>query len=386
MMDQIRAAKPGETLWDKGDKASVKGLHLRVLPDGKKVFFLYYRTRSKLQRRPKIGVFGEITLHEARKVASSLMARVALGEDPKGQWDEQKAEKTIQDLYDACWTKHWDTPRYQASGWAREVKRLYEKDIRPEFGGKRMSEVTVVHIRDWHARYKAKPLSGNRALNVLSKIYAFAEEQLWRAQNTNPCNLVKPYTERKRSRYASEAELARILPALEKYGEAQPEAVAFLKVLMFTGARPRFLERALWDDLQEFELDGKLYGMLKLKGKTSADSGEDEKVVLPPAAMSAIAGLKRKAGHSLFSVKKPTKLWHKVRKEAGCEDLWLRDSRRTFATVGMSDGMAMSQIGELLNHRTTQTTKTYAKLQVTAQVKAATDIAARIEQITGSTK
>jgi site-specific recombinase XerD len=46
--------------------------------------------------------------------------------------------------------------------------------------------------------------------------------------------------------------------------------------------------------------------------------------------------------------------------------------RRTFATVALSNGVPIGQVGELLGHASTQTTKIYAKLlEETAHAAAA---------------
>jgi integrase len=77
----------------------------------------------------------------------------------------------------------------------------------------------------------------------------------------------------------------------------------------------------------------------------------------------------------------PVRLWAKIRKEAGCPDLRARDLRRTFATVGMSAGLKMDQISEILGHRSTQTTKIYAKLNIDSQIESARAIADAIEKV-----
>jgi integrase len=83
----------------------------------------------------------------------------------------------------------------------------------------------------------------------------------------------------------------------------------------------------------------------------------------------------------IFGIKMPSHLWRKIRKEAGCEDLWARDSRRTFATIGMSNGVKMDTVSELLNHSSVQTTKTYAKLNGSARSQAVETIASKMNQL-----
>ncbi len=376
-----RTVEPLAIVWDVGEKGSVKGLHLRVNRDGTKTFLLYYRTKSGTQRRPKLGAFGELTLPEARKRAKALMDRVAVGEDPKEQWDEAKAELTVAGLYERARLDHWAAERYQRSGWAREVQYLYKAHIEGPFRSDKLSELTPTRIRDWHKKYVKTPYAGNRALNVLSRMFRIAEEQELRPQNTNPCLLVKSHPEKKRKRFATLAEIKALGQCLDRKADRYPKEVAFLYILMFSGSRPRAIERATWDQLKEVEIEGKTHGVLTFKGKTSADSGEDEIVILPPQAMTILNRLPKTERGTITCNRMPSKLWKKIRDEAGCTDLWARDLRRTFATIGMSDGVNKDQIGQLLNHKTADTTNVYAKLMDHAKVAAAASIANRMEEI-----
>ena len=374
-MEDLRAATPGSLVWDD----TVTGLHVRVTRDGSKMFYLYYRTRAGQQRRPKLGELGQITLTEARKRAKLILDKVAVGQDPKGEWDEKKAEMTVGELYDLCFKAHWDCDRYHLSGRAREVGNLYRSRIEPQFKNCKLSEITTARVRDWHARAYETPTQTNRALEVLCKMYQYAEDQEIRLQHSNPCALVKGHPEKKRKRFASEEEIQRIAPLLEKYTPIHPHGVAFLYLLMFTGSRPRAIERATWDQLTEFEVKGEKFGLLTFSGKSSGKTGEDEKLILPPQAMKALNRLPRIDGYTITGIKMPRRLWNKIRAEANCPDLWARDWRRTFATVGLSGGVDIGVIGELLNHHTSETTKVYAKLMDTQAMAATTLIANRLE-------
>ena len=68
----IRAAQPGQVLRD----ATIKGLHLRVFPESRS-FYLYYRTKTGTERKPKLGEWGALTLTQARKLAQELLFEVA---------------------------------------------------------------------------------------------------------------------------------------------------------------------------------------------------------------------------------------------------------------------------------------------------------------------
>lgn len=79
------------TLWD----ATLRGFGCRVLPSGKKVYLIYYRTRDGRQRRPTIGVHGVLTCREARQIARRWLAETARGGDPSGARQAQRNAATI---------------------------------------------------------------------------------------------------------------------------------------------------------------------------------------------------------------------------------------------------------------------------------------------------
>ena len=89
----IKAALEGTVLHDK----KVSGLQMRVSKT-KKSFYLYYRTKTRLERRPKIGDWPTISLDQAREIAREWLTLVSNGKDPVATWREGKSQPTIKDL------------------------------------------------------------------------------------------------------------------------------------------------------------------------------------------------------------------------------------------------------------------------------------------------
>jgi len=56
------------------------------------------------------------------------------------------------------------------------------------------------------------------------------------------------------------------------------------------------------------------------------------------------------------------KLWLALLAQAGIEDLRIHDLRHTFASYALSGGQTLGTVGQLLGHRSTQTTSRYAHL------------------------
>lgn len=311
-----------------------------------------------------------VTNREAAKI-TKLLSQVR---------EQDKGELTLDQLFEVAFKEHWSSERYLKSGWAKEVERLYRTVLSSVFGSHRLSELTAKRIREWHQSLNATPIKANRSLEVLSRLYRFAEEKELRAQGLNPCLLVKAFKEAKRKRYATEQELKKIGEILSRKSLDYPKASVFIYLLIFTGARPRSLERATWDMLKTVDVDGKTFGVLNFHGKTSHETGEEEQVIIPPHGMELINKLPKDSDF-ILGIKLPTPFWRVVRQEAGCPDLWARDLRRTFATTGLSSGKDIGVIGELLNHKTIQTTKIYAKLIDSKRLEAVSEIADKMTDI-----
>lgn len=285
---------------------------------------------------------------------------------------------TVQHVFEHVMAEHWSQPRYQESGWAADVKSLYKR-IKPEFGDRSIASVKASEVRRWHRWQLDEPTAANRALRVFSRIFTYAQEQEWIEHN--PVSLVKQFPERKRKRYASPAELIQIGAALKenlKYRVRAPGAI-FLLAMIYTGARPTSLIRARWDQLS---LKGD-HAVLSFFGKSSASSGEDEVLVFPKQILDLILSRPKRKDGKIFHPSSWRAVWSRIQKEVGVTDMWARDLRRTFATVGLSNGVPIGAIGETLNHKTTQTTKIYARMFDETRVATVKTIASELEDLIG---
>lgn len=369
----ITAALPGETLWD----IQVPGLHLRVTPT-KKAYYLYFRTKLRQERRPKLGDVRILSLAQARENARAMLGEVAGGGDPIADRAVAQAEPTMDDLWDRCAREHWNGGRQ----WDRDALRLYKRNVAPKVGRLRVRALTYADLEPVRAALAKTPIEGNRTIAILSKMLNLAERFGQRATGTNPCQHLQRFPERKRRRFAKAAEIATIGPLLEaeatraeamknKHTAAElRRGVAFLYILMFSGARPSEIERATWPQLERKDD----CGVLRIdEGKTG-----QRDVFLPAVALAHIDRLP-KGGRTIVGCKMPRRLWERVRTAAGCADLWARDWRRTFATTAMSNGVNPGMVGELLGHKSAQTTKIYAKLMEDPAFAAATATAGHLQ-------
>ncbi|MBS9716923.1 tyrosine-type recombinase/integrase [Pseudohalocynthiibacter aestuariivivens] len=365
--NRVGAQKPANKLYKVHD-TEVPGFSLRIYPSGRKAFFYRYRVgggRGAQIREPQIGDYGSLTADQARKIAKDWAAKVRQGGDPAGERKALREDPTMSDLFDRYISDHAKKHKKPTS--LANDTRMIEQRLRPTFGGKKVKSVTRQQIRAFHSKLEDTPYEANRVLALLSKIFSFSANDLeWTASGDHPVKGIRRFEEKKRKRYLSQAELARLGEALAKAeaGELErqisPHVIAMIRLLVLTGARHGEILTLRWC---EVNLER---GCLEL---TDSKTGEKE-IYLSPAALQILSELPRKEdnpfviigrkhGTHLVNIKDP---WTIIRKEAGLEDVRLHDLRHSFASVGARAGMSLPVIGALLGHRETATTARYAHL------------------------
>jgi integrase len=359
----LATAVPPCTVYD----TRVRGLHCRIHGD-RRTFYLYYRTRERVERRQKIGEFGVLSIAQARDIASEWLAQVAAGRDPAREKRAAQMAPTIADLADRYLSDH--AALKKPRGYA-EDKRLVEKIILPKIGRMKTNAFDMHDADQLHQSLKATPTQANRVMACLSRMMTLAEKWGLRAPGSNPCRYVSHFKENKRRRYMRQEEAPRIAAVLERYEPTRPESVAFIYLLMLSGARPDEISRARRDWVERVGDRG----VLRLPdAKTGARS-----VYLPPQVMRLIDSLPETRTGKLLTIKSPKALWDLVRVEAGVPDLRLYDLRHTFASAALKAGYSLDQIGELLGHASAQTTKRYAHLVEEKAHEAAASTASLIQ-------
>lgn len=352
--------RPGDQLYDD----QVKGLICRANQTSKS-FLLVYRFHGR-QRKPKIGNWPTITLDQARRVAKEMLLQLASGNDPMATREAKRSATTIGQAWSRYVSEHAHGKKT-----GNEDVRIYDKHIPDWFKRLPVLEVgygEIVRIRD---SMKKTPCQANRAIALISKFLGLMEAWGLRPMGTNPCRQIQRFREVHRRRYMTHGELAAISGALKKREKQEPYSVAFIRLLMLTGARCGELAAAKWGDL-----DGQK--IVLEQHKTDKD-GHPRVIQLPTAAMEVISSLpERMPFDTILSIKSPKRLWDSVRNEAGCPDLRLHDLRHSFASLAVGAGFTLHQIGELLGHKSEGTTKRYAHLMDEFASSAAEEVASSI--------
>jgi integrase len=257
---------------------------------------------------------------------------------------------TVNDLCDRYWREYAGTKKPRSQD---EDHRLLKAIIRPQLGSRAVASIRYEDVERLMAGLKNTPYQANRVASLMSKMFALAEKWRLIATGSNPCRGVTRYKERSRQRYLTADEARALADALRRHEEDAPDDVAFIYLLLMTGARPDEIARAEPDWLQELPSGA----VLRLP-----DSKTGERTVYLPPGVAALLTARRGGALRRFFSRRPTKLWATIRAEIGAPDLRLYDLRHQFASAALAAGYSLDQIGELLGHRSTQTTKRYAHL------------------------
>jgi len=365
---EVRALGLGEIVWDSG----LPGFAARRQRGDAVSYVLKYRTNSGRQQRwHTIGRHGAPwTPETARAEALRVLGEVARGADPAGAKAAAKAAPTVTELAARFLAEHAEAKRKPRT--AREYRRLFEKVIVPVLGQRRVADVTRQDIARLHHAKRATPTEANRTLALLSVLFTFAERQGERPDGSNPCRHVERFPQRRRERFLSPDELARLGDTLATYRRS-PYHPATIKLLVFTGARLSEVLGLQWDWVNLERGEARLPD-----SKTGAKT-----IHLPPPALEVLAGLPRLEGNpyvlggrrSTTFIEKP---WRAIREAAGLADVRLHDLRHAFASVAASAGMGLPIIGKMLGHTQAQTTQRYAHLASDPVKAAAAAVAGKI--------
>lgn len=356
--------------WD----SEVPGFYLKVTPKGKRIYFVYYRTASGQQRRPKIGDHGPITVDQARDIARQWLAKAAAGTDVSGQRQETRAAGTVADLAERYLVEYAEVHKKPRS--IQTDRANIENHVLPLLGSRRVRDVKrqdIQRVRDDVCNGKtarsltAKPRGrrvirggqgiANRVIALLSKMFSCAQE--WGLRDDNPVAKVRKYKEQRKDRFLSADEVKRLIQVLDRSElEGATKIVTAIRLLLFTGMRYSEVLTLRWQNVDQeqrcFRLaDSKTGTRVIPYGETVAGALACLNVSKPDALL--FEGTK---ADSPLSLRRP---WYIMRAAAGIDaTATLHTLRHTFASWSVMGGLSLAQVGAVLGHKSTQTTLRYA--------------------------
>lgn len=337
----------------------VAGFGARVTAAGHRAFVIDYRNRAGRKRRYTIGTFPDWSVSGAREEARRLKRDIDAGGDPLADIATERGAPTGDDLIWRFLEEHVSRKRPSTQA---DYRIAIERHIRPAIGNKKVAEVAWNDVDALHRKLtkKGKPTQANRVVAVVSKMFALAVR--WRMRPDNPAKGIERNPETKRKRYATPAELQRLMSALDQHPD--PQGANIFRLCLLTGCRSHEAMSARWDAI---DLDG---GIWTKPGATTKQR-TDHVAPLSAPARQLLATLRRQTnsewvfpapdsstGHRVTIAKS----WRLLCKTANITGLHIHDLRHSFASQLASSGASLPLIGALLGHTQAQTTARYAHL------------------------
>ena len=356
------------------------GLNVKVLPDGRKIWFLMYRT-GKRQRK---FTFGEISPTDARQQMLEAKAKLAQGVDPQAELQLTEAQQMtfgefVAERYKPYLEANHSNP--DASYWVLE-------HCFKSFWRLPMAQLSLSHVQQWHNRNKQlAPATVNRRVGALKA--TLEKARLWGYIPANPLTdwkkvkvpkvpvefltedqiqvlydaLIARDKRRKQQRVEYNKWLSdrgqQLLPDYDQLGIMFTDYLTPLVLLVLnTGLRFDEAISLKWSDISDGVLTAKSsktgnFRYIPLTSDTDAMLKELKQLNAANTGEQSANVFLNNDGRSLKSVKTA---WNNVRKQLPF-DCDFRMLRRTYGSRLVQKGVPVYTVSQLLGHTNVQTTQ-----------------------------
>ncbi len=286
-IDSLPTATSDVVYWDTG----CPGFGVKVTPKGRKVFVVLYRTggAGSSLRKYTIGVFGRVTLHQARVAAQKVFAAKLDGRDPAA---EKRAAKQrvvadrVDELLEAFIAQH--VSQYRSAG---EISRLLRREVGKTWGHKIVHEISKRDIVELISAIEQRgaPVAANKALKTIKTFLRWCVGRAVLEQS--PADGVPlPTKEVARDRVLTDLELNQVILAARNvdgpYG-------GIVELLALTGQRREEVAGSTWD---EFDLNQRIWTLPKARTKNA----KQHTLYLSAQAIAVLKRMKKQGPFSLF--------------------------------------------------------------------------------------
>lgn len=362
--------------WDVRWDSFLPGFGVRIYPSGRKAFILRYRANGS-KRLLTLGMYGVLTLDQARHLARQRLGEVSGGEDPLENKRKAAQGETIKALCEAYLERHASRKRS-----ARDDQRRIAQHLLPTWGQRKVDSIARADVAALHGRIGERhPYEANRTVALLGKMFELARRWGFLPETAaNPARGIDKFHEKKRDRWVTPEELPRLATAIAQTPNPYIRAAIWLYLL--TGVRREELLRAQWADVDVVRCELRL---------SETKAGRTHYVPLSAPALALLRHLPRQEGNPyLLPGQKPgqhlvniSKAWKTMRTAAGVDDVRIHDLRRTVGSWLAQTGSSLPLIGRVLNHTDPKTTAIYARLGDDPARQALAEHAERLTSIAG---
>jgi len=379
----VERAKPRDTKYELSCSV-IPGFMLRVLPSGKKSYYVRYRDDAGKDRRVRLGLTTNLSFAEASQLA---MAKVSGFESPSEETKQRTTRQPavastrqcprLQDFAGRFLEEYVDARLKPTT--QKKYRMSMVKSVVPHFGKLRLDEIKFADVSRYHSSKRKTPAHANYTLALLSSMYSRAIE--WGVLDRSfvpPTRGVKKFPTRSRERFLTAQERATLNRFLDhaltipsnRAGGLRWHSVAAIRLLALTGMRRSEVLDLTW------EMVDYRHHCFRLP-----DSKTGQKVV--PVSTSALDLVRecRKVWESCSHTPKPatvifskngsavdptvlTATWcERVRSRIpGFGKVRLHDLRHSAASDALMAGVPLAVVGKILGHRKPETTARYAHI------------------------
>ena len=363
----------------------VPGFLCKIILVGCKVFMLQYRTNAGERRKPSLGLYGELTVEQARSLAQEWLAQVRRGGDPAAEKAEARQAPTVKELC-TKFMEDYSKKRNKLSTQAG-YQAVINRNIIPLLGRKKVQDVKRPEIAGLMEKLSYKQTEANKVFSVLRKMFNMAEVWGYRPDGTNPCRHVPMFPAGKSTHLISDEEMGNLFRQLDKIeSEGLENYVIPLGIRLqfeFAGRRSEIIALEWnWVDLQNRRVvwpDSKTGGMSKPMSEeayrllSTAPRQEGSRYVLPSPSH---AGKHLTTGEYYGG-------WSRALKAAGATHVGTHGIRHRSATDIANSGIPVKVGMALTAHKTVVMFMRYVHTEDKPVREAAELVANRRKTITG---
>lgn len=341
---------------------ALPGFGVRTYPSGRRVYIVQRRMGGRM-RTITLGNAAVMTEAAARDVASRVLLRCQVGEDPAQTRVTIRSVHTFPAFLDEYWQRMARQWKPRTTETHDGYRRLHLDDA---FSGQFVDQIETADVARWLARLsdRSGPGAANRCLSILNAMMRKAEDWGYRPEGSNPCAGVRANRRRRCERFLSDQELARLGDVLQRASVTHPIHTAAVTLLLLTGCRKSEITFLRWSEVKGRRL---LLADSKTGGRT---------VWLGDAATAILNRVGRgKPDEPVFPFKARSRsalnsFWSGIRFKAGLRDVRLHDLRHSFASFAVRRSETLPMIGKLLGHTKIASTARYAHLDDSSCLKA----------------
>jgi integrase len=358
------------TAGDSISDTEIRGFSARRWDTGAVTYSLRYRTRDGDRKRLQIGMHGNITPDEARRIAKQRAGEIAGGSDPATEIKQAAAiaGKTVSVVWDEYARRELGKKRS-----AKDQISSFDRLVRPRLG-----DCSIYELRRSDMVKLGDYIEDNHGVVMADRMLAYLSV-CFRWQQVRDEDFVSPIITGMRRTTAKELARERVLTddEIRAIWKCTSGTVgALIRFLLLTAARRSEAAEMTWS-----ELKGSTWTLPAARNKVKAELIRP----LSKAALAILTALPRNGGYVFAIDGKPitgfSELKKKIDAGSGVSGWTIHDLRRTARSLMSRAGVPSDHAELCLGHALTGVRATYDRHQYFAEKAAAFEaLAAEIQK------